>query len=476
MSETRRHRLSRYGVAVLAVVLLGVLFRIPVLQHENTPAFLMCLVVLVSAWYGGLGPGLLTTALIVCASLDAPLTLWRGIRLAIFVGYGVITSALLEALHAARRRAEEAGRAKDDLLAALSHELRTPLTPVLAETSALLADPRTPDALRSVLELTRRNVALEARLIDDLLDVTRISRGELKLERETVDAHVAAQRAVDLCREQIDGRGLRLDLDLSAVSHHVHADPARLQQVLWNLVRNAAKFTPAGGLLSLRSHNENGPNSTRLLVEVIDTGIGIEPRDLARVFDAFRRSAAPGTQRFGGLGLGLAISRAVVDAHGGRLTVASAGKGQGTRFIVTLDTVPAAEPVAPAVSTGPPPASRASRILLVEDDVVTVRVLARLLRGSGFDVTTAGSVAEASDVAQGGGFDLVVSDIGLPDGTGWDLMPRLREHGICRGIALTGFGLDDDEQRSRDAGFLTHLTKPVDFPRLEEAIRQAAAV
>lgn len=474
MSEARQHRPARYLVAVLVIVLATILLRIPAVQHENTPAFVFCLAILISAWYGGLGPGLLTTALITSATLTAPLTLWRVVRLAFFVGYGVATSVLLGALHAARRRAENASRAKDELLAALSHELRTPLTPVLAETSALLADPRTPSALRPALELTRRHVALEARLIDDLLDVTRVSRGELKLERENVDAHIVVHRAIDLCRDQIDGTGLRLELDLCAERHHVNADPARLHQVFWNLVRNAAKFTPRGGLLSVRSHNEVGPKSPRLLIEVTDTGIGIEPQELARIFEAFRRSASVGSQRFGGLGLGLAISRAVVEAHGGRLTVASAGKGQGARFIVTLDTIPVAEPAAPPVAESPTTADRPSRILLVEDDVVTVRVLARLLRSSGFDVTTAGSVAEASDVAQGGGFDLVVSDIGLPDGTGWDLMPRLREQGIHRGIALTGFGLDEDEQRSREAGFLTHLTKPVDFPKLEEAIRQAA--
>jgi CheY-like chemotaxis protein len=360
----------------------------------------------------------------------------------------------------------------------LSHELRTPLTPVLAAASALLEDPDVPPAVRPVLELTRRNVELEARLIDDLLDVARITRGELHLEREVVDAHILVHRAVELCRDQITAAGLRLELDLSATSHYVEADPTRLQQVFWNLIRNAAKFTPPGGTLMVRSRNEGAPPTGRLMIDVVDTGIGIEPHLLTVIFDAFRRGETLAMRRFGGLGLGLAISRAVVDAHDGRLAVASAGKGRGATFTVELTAVRPAIDAVSGVPTGRPDRAledRPLRILLVEDDASTLRVMARLLRSRRCEVTTATSVADALAAAEAGDFDLIVSDIGLPDGTGWELMQQLRELGIARGIALTGFGMDEDVRRSREAGFIAHLTKPVDFQKLEETIQQVAS-
>jgi PAS domain S-box-containing protein len=384
---------------------------------------------------------------------------------------------LLAGEQAARREAEAANRAKDEFLAVLSHELRTPLTPVLAATSALLKSTTLSPEARSVLELTRSHVGLEARLIDDLLDVTRINRGELRLEREVVDAHVLVHRAVALCREPIDAAGLPLELDLKAAAHHVEADPTRLQQVFWNLLRNAAKFTPAGGRLIVRSRPEGDATAGRLLVEVSDTGIGIEPDLLPVIFDAFRQGEALAMRRFGGLGLGLAISKALVEAHGGRLTASSAGTGRGATFTVELAAVAPAKAVtgSPSDRQDLAPDGRSLRILLVEDDSSTQRVLARLLRARRCAVTTAGSVAEALGASETGEFDLIVSDVGLPDGTGWDLMQQLRERGIARGIALTGFGMEEDVRRSREAGFATHLTKPIDFQKLELAIQRVAA-
>lgn len=380
--------------------------------------------------------------------------------------------------HDARREAEGASLAKDRFLAVLSHELRTPLTPVLVSVSAMLEDPETPQELRPFLEMTRRSIDMEARLIDDLLDVTRIAQGKLRLKRHVVDAHGLVQQAVAICRDEIGSQCLCLDLDLAAAAHHVEADPARLQQIFWNLLKNAVKFTPAGGTLKVRSWNQPGHEGReKLFVEVRDSGIGIDPEILPKIFDAFEQGEASVTRQFGGLGLGLAVSRSLAEAHGGRLTAASEGRDRGAAFTLELSTVsaPAAE------SDGrpqPPPdtGSRATlRILLTEDNEESLRVMARLLRRRGYDVTTADSVASALAEAERAPFDLLVSDIGLPDGSGLDLIRTLRARRPVPGIALSGFGMEDDLRRSLDAGFAAHLTKPIDFGTLETTIRQVAA-
>ena len=390
-----------------------------------------------------------------------------------------------EALQA-RLQAEAANRSKDQFLAALSHELRTPLTPVLVSVSAMLDDPETPEAFRSVLEVTRRNVALEARLIDDLLDVTRISRGKLRIERDVVDAHGLIRQAVAICRDETAAAGLRLMVSLDAKDFHVDGDPARLQQILWNLVKNAVKFTPEGGQIAVRSRNETVPeNGTSLVVSIEDTGIGIDPEILPRIFNAFDQGDDSVTKQFGGLGLGLAISRSLAVAHDGALSASSRGKGQGSTFTLTLPTVPA--PVIDESRRAAHPETRANgvpyetgplRILLAEDNVDTLRIVARLLRSRGHTVSTADSVEAATTVASAEGpFDLLVSDIGLPDGSGYDLIRLLQPIlGPIAGIALSGFGTEADRRKSKDAGFHVHLTKPVDFATLETAIKKVAVV
>jgi PAS domain S-box-containing protein len=384
-------------------------------------------------------------------------------------------------LQVAKETAEAASRAKDEFLAVLSHELRTPLTPILASVSAMLDDPATPAEVRPVIAMVRRNVELEARLIDDLLDVTRISRGKLQLFVEVVDAHSVIHQALDICRGEIYSARLRLSIALAAAEHHVKADPARLQQVFWNLIKNAVKFTPEGGAVSIRSRNELPENgeagSARLVIEISDSGIGIEPELLPKVFNAFEQGEAAITRRFGGLGLGLPISRSVIEAHGGRLSATSEGKNQGATFIVALATVPshvadsrAPEPAAPG--TTPP---RSLKILLVEDHEDTARTMAKLLRHHKFTVKTANSVVSALEMATAEDFDLVISDIGLPDGSGLDLMRRLRSRRAVKGIALSGFGMDDDIRKSQEAGFLAHLTKPIDYPKLAAMIQKVTS-
>ena len=237
----------------------------------------------------------------------------------------------------------------------LSHELRTPLTPVLIAASSLLeqGDHSLDPSVRSVLEMVQRNVELESRLIDDLLDVSRIARGRLVLDLETVDVHRAIRDCVEICRDVTFVAGLEVVLDLAARDHHVTGDHARLMQVVWNLVRNAARFTPAGGTLTIRTSNTPGPGDERgtgpggpgparsLIVEFADTGIGIDPAIHDRIFDPFYQGDADLRRRSEGLGLGLSISRSIAEAHGGRLSVESPGPGQGSTFRLELGTVPA---------------------------------------------------------------------------------------------------------------------------------------
>jgi PAS domain S-box-containing protein len=389
-------------------------------------------------------------------------------------------AALLEREQAARAQAEAANRAKDRFLAVLSHELRTPLTPVLLNVSALLDDPGVPPGVRSALELTRRYVELEARLIDDLLDINRIVRGRLTLGREVVDAHELMDRALEICHADLRAGGLELARDLAAEAHHVEADPARLQQVFWNLIKNAVKFTPSGGRITIRTRNEPPAREAgpRLVVEVADTGFGIAPELLPRIFDAFEQGENwPGHRRAKGLGLGLAISRSIIEAHGGHLVATSAGPDQGATFTLDLATVPAPAPTSPdGASRAEPLTGRLGlRLLLVEDDEATLRIMARLLAARGYTVTTARTVAEGLDRAAQNDFDLVISDLGLPDGNGLELMRRLRAQRNLRGIALSGFGMDDDIRRSHEAGFEAHLTKPVDLQELEATIQRISS-
>ena len=381
-------------------------------------------------------------------------------------------------LREAKETAEAANRAKDQFLAALSHELRTPLNPVLLALTSMLDDYQASGDIRPTLEMIRHNVELEARLIDDLLDVMRIVRGKLALHREVANVHDLIERSVEICRSELHGKQQRLELDLSADAPHVNADATRLQQVFWNLLRNAIKFTPGGGTITLRTRNIPGTDSAcspgLLVAEVSDTGIGIDAEFLPRVFDAFEQGQDSVARRYGGLGLGLAISRSIVEAHGGKLAAASGGKDRGSTFTLVLPSIVAPETRTPAAPDGTPAALTDSRtglkILLVEDDETTLRLLARLLEGLGHQVTRAATLAAARQKAETAEMDLVISDLGLPDGSGLDLMREIRTARPVPAIALTGYGMDEDLRRSREAGFDEHLTKPVNFRTLEGII------
>ncbi len=413
-----------------------------------------------------------------------------------------------EEMRHARESAEQANRAKDRFIAMLSHELRTPLTPVLVALSDLRAEGNLPPGVLAALSMIERNVELEARLIDDLLDLTKISRGKLKLHREVCDIHPLVVGVMDMLAEDVRAAGLRVNLGLRAKQTYTRCDPARIQQVLWNLIKNALKFTPAGGSIDVRTANVD---DEWLRIEVRDTGVGIDAETLPRIFFAFEQADTPGPKS-GGLGLGLTISKVLIDMHGGRLKAHSDGPGTGSTFIIELDLSP--QPTEDTDATRPapgrlldgdsplgngqrrftrlrqppadPPAagtdsgkaddaenSAKHQILFIDDHPDTCRAMRRLLARLGFEVTVASSVAEAVAAFHGmPDVDLVISDIGLPDGTGVDLIQKIHQVRKVPAIALSGYGMEEDVRRSRQAGFAEHLIKPISITKLDAAINR----
>ncbi|PYJ43713.1 MAG: hypothetical protein DME80_08245 [Verrucomicrobia bacterium] len=367
-----------------------------------------------------------------------------------------------------------ANAAKDQFLALLSHELRSPLAPVIAMVGELEAEVPDSQSVREALEVVRRNVELEARLIDDLLDVTRISKGKLQLSFETICVHQILQRAYEICREEIEAKNLDVEFQLRAVHTHVEGDPARLQQVFWNLIKNSVKFTPEKGRITIATLN---PVPDKIEALIIDTGIGVEHETIDKIFNAFEQGQADITRRFGGLGLGLTISKALIDAHDGKIHVQSPGKDQGSTFSVELNTVFAPigrdgdgqdQPVDREPKQSVPPHRR---VLLVDDHYDTCIGMKRMLERHGYEITVAHTAEQAVEKVRTEEFDLLISDIGLPDRSGYDLMREVRLNNDLPGIALSGFGSEQDVNQAREAGFAEHLTKPVSFERLEKTIQ-----
>jgi two-component system CheB/CheR fusion protein len=382
---------------------------------------------------------------------------------------GIRQQELVEASETLNARLEAAIKDKEYFIAVLSHELRTPLTPILLAASMLRQNRRLDSDTRGILEMIHRNVSLEARLIDDLLDMTRMERGVLKLDRRPVDLRDVVGRAVEGFRADLDAGGLTLEVDTGGAPLIVEADAGRLQQVVSNLLRNAIKFTPAGGRVRVRCR----PDGDSCAAEVSDTGEGIDPEFLPRAFGAFEQGNKTATRK-PGLGLGLAICKTIVDLHGGVLSAQSAGKNRGATFLISLPAMAAvqsapteAEPAAPVEARPVKPL----RILLVEDQADTARIMRRLLTAEGHTVEWAGDVATGLKLAAANAFDLLLSDVGLPDGSGVDLMRSLRQNGSkLPGIALSGYGQDDDIARSLQAGFSAHLVKPWSPQELNDAM------
>jgi PAS domain S-box-containing protein len=379
---------------------------------------------------------------------------------------------LFASAEAARQRAEAATRAKDDFLAALSHELRTPLNPALLLATSLASDATVPGSVREDLETISRGISLQVRLVDDLLDLTRITGGKLSLTLEPVDVHEALKQALEMVNFEIRERRTAVTLDLGAPHHSMQADAVRLQQIFWNVLKNAVKFTPRGGVITVRTLIRPDQPGT-LVVEISDTGTGIAPDMLERIFDSFAQEEHGSVHRFGGLGLGLSISRRLVELHHGTIRASSEGRGKGATFCIELPLAAAAEVAAPDKKPPAPPRPGGRLILLVEDHDMTRATLARLLELRGHTVFPAGAAAEALRLAATHVCDLVISDLGLPDGDGCTLMATLRAAHRLPGIAMSGYGAEADVGRSQESGFFHHLTKPVGIHNLEAAIAAA---
>jgi signal transduction histidine kinase/ActR/RegA family two-component response regulator len=370
-------------------------------------------------------------------------------------------------LRRAKDAAETASRAKTEFLATLSHEMRTPLSPVVLTLSLLDGDERIPADVRADLATMRRNVELEVQLISDLLDLTRVESGKLKLEQQPIDVHGVIEAVAGMCAR---ADAAPIQLHLQAPRSCVSGDSVRLHQIVWNLVANAQKFTDPSGVIRISTQLVGD----RLRVEVSDTGVGIDPATMARLFTAFQQGPAQTARQRSGLGLGLAITRRLVEAHGGAIAAASEGAGRGSTFRVELPCLPAAAQTPVATTPDGPGAAvpPGLRIVLVEDHAPTLEAMRRLLGAMGHHVTVAASCAAALTALRQGPADLLISDIGLPDGTGLELIQQGRSAFSGPAIALTGYGTEADIKAAKAAGFAEHITKPVQVASLRAAIQR----
>ncbi|HYY97194.1 MAG TPA: response regulator [Pyrinomonadaceae bacterium] len=379
-------------------------------------------------------------------------------------------------LQRVNRELTEANRAKDVFLATLSHELRTPLTPVLGWVGLLRSGGGTPDPLMLAqgLEAIQRNAQLQARLIDDLLDISRVVSGKLRIDPEPVNLSAIVESAAETVRAEAESRSVELSVELPDGPVVVQGAPLRLQQIVWNLLSNAVKFTPRGGRVAARVSAEEGGEA---LVEVADTGIGIAPAFLPHVFDRFRQADGSTTRQYGGLGLGLAIVRALAELHGGWVRADSEGLGRGSRFTFGLPHAsPSAAPEEP--KRAEEACARNVPVLVVDDSAETVELLQMLFARRGYDVVGAGSAAEAVRAAGERAPGLIISDISMPGVDGYALLAELRRMPGLEGvpaIALTGHAMDEDRARALAAGFAVHVPKPVDPDELLRVVRKLTA-
>ena len=365
---------------------------------------------------------------------------------------------------------EEANRAKDVFLATLSHELRTPLTPILGWINLLRTGQLDEGALAQALDVIERNARLQSRLIDDLLDISRIATGKLRFEPKPTDLNIVAEAAVETVRASAAQQQVTLDIALAAEPLVVSGEPVRLQQIIWNLLSNAVKFTEAGGRVRLSTEAAEG--GACVIVE--DTGVGIAPDFLPHVFDRFRQADGTRTRRYSGLGLGLAIVDALVRLHGGRAVAESEGPGRGARFTVTLPRV-AAPVEAARVEHHPAPHVTRHRVLVVDDSPDTLQLLHALFERHGSQVVSAASAEEALKLAAEHPPSVIISDIGMPGMDGYQLLAALRRLPRMErvpAVAISGYAMEEDRARALRAGFAAHLPKPIDIDRLFEVIQR----
>ncbi|MEO8202622.1 MAG: ATP-binding protein [Betaproteobacteria bacterium] len=394
---------------------------------------------------------------------------------------------LLGSERAARSEAERSNSMKNDFLATLSHELRTPLSAILGWAHALRSRRMTDDELRDGLEKIERNARMQAQLIEDLLDMSRIESGKVRLDVQPVDPLSFVEAAIETVRPAADARGIRLAKVLDPSAGPINGDPQRLQQIVWNLLSNAIKFTPKDGKVQVVLERIN----SHIEISVADTGIGIRPEFLPHVFERFRQADASTTRLYGGLGLGLSIVKQLVELHGGTVHVQSEGEGRGTTFSVHLPVTvvhrgrPGDERLHPGRTRArPAPDFRpvdlsGVKVLVVDDEADARELIRRVLVDCAAEVFTAGDAAEALALVEKEKPDVLVSDIGMPGTDGYELLRRIRALGPSRGgavpaIALTAFARSEDRTRALRAGFQVHVSKPVEPPELVATVANAA--
>jgi len=396
------------------------------------------------------------------------------------------TNTDVEELRQARLQAEQANKIKDEFLATLSHELRTPLNAILGWSQILHNHNLDESETKKALATIERSARAQNQLIDDLLDVSRIITGKLRLDVRAVDLSSIIEAAVDAARPAAQAKNIRLQMLLDPQAGPISGDPDRLQQVVWNLLSNAVKFTPKEGRVQVRLERVN----SHVEIVISDTGKGIEPEFLPYVFDRFRQSDGSMTRRYGGLGLGLAIARQLVELHGGTVSVESAGAGQGSTFMVNLPLLPVRrEPasdvprVHPKAETGAsrdcPPELSDLRVLLVDDEADSRDLLNVVLDSCGASVTTASSAAEAFETIMREKFDVIISDIGMPVEDGFSLIGKIRslaneQGGDVPAIALTAYARAEDRVKALRFGFQMHIAKPVEPSELIVAVANLA--
>jgi signal transduction histidine kinase/CheY-like chemotaxis protein len=380
------------------------------------------------------------------------------------------------------REAQEANRIKDEFLATVSHELRTPLTAILGWTTMLASGDLDPAATARAIETIDRNTRAQAQIVEDLLDISRIISGKLRLNVQLMDLASVVEAAVETMRPAAAAKNVRLQLLLDPQAGPVSGDPDRLQQVVWNLVSNSVKFTPKGGRVQIRLERVN----SHVEIVVSDTGKGIVPQFLPHVFDRFRQADSSTSRHFGGLGLGLAIVRQIVEMHGGSVAVDSPGEDQGTTFTVSLPLAVVNSTTLPnrvhprarngAVPFDCPPELTGHRILVVDDEEDTRSLLKFILEACHAEVQTVDSVDDALDAIDEFNPDLLISDIGMPGADGYDLIRLVRDRETRTGrlrlpaIALTAFARVEDRMRALASGFQMHIPKPVEPAELVTVI------
>ena len=383
----------------------------------------------------------------------------------------VAIGASQQALQQAQRRAEEASRLKDEFVATVSHELRTPLSPIVAWLQ-LLRMPAGAAQLPQALDVMERNARALTLIINDLLDMSRIVSGTMRLDMRDVDIDATIRAAVETVAPAAEGRQITLGFDLVSPSPRVRGDATRLQQVIWNLLSNAVKFTDPGGRIDVRTRIAEG----QLRIEVVDSGIGIAPAFLPFVFDRFRQEDGSITRTHSGLGLGLSIARNLMELHGGSATAHSDGLGHGSRFVLTLPlatlpAAPAGEEFAPRADTGAELAGLT--VLVVEDEPDMRRLVEHILGAAGAMVTGVGDAPSALAAFADQTPDVIVSDIGLPGMDGYALLGRLRELAPAGvpAVALTAYAGPEERGRAFAAGYDAHLAKPVEPQALVDSVR-----